>query len=267
MAFKRQTSRADGDQSPLVSPQRTHPTLTRRGLLASGGAAGAAAFVSLNPGVAKAIVAVGDDPAYLRRSGYTRLVGQDFAAGSWGRTVTLTLAEVGDAGTTGGRDDAFSLVFAGPPGIDSGIQPLSHPSLGRFELMISPVDPSGRSQDYQAIVDRSRGLARRRAPQPSRRRPHKPPARHRKRKVVSHAQLRQGRHGVRAEIVLLERVHAHRTHAWLYRDGKIVAISGKRAVHRHRAVLRLTVGRLRRGRYELVVAAGERVERVPVTLR
>jgi hypothetical protein len=251
----------------LVSPKETHNTLTRRGLLASSGVAGAAAFASLNPGVASAITAIGQDPAYLRRSGYARLVGQDFAAGTLGRTVTLTLADVGDAGTRRGRDDAFSLLFVGTPGLGSGIQTLTHPSLGSFKLMIAPVDPAGRSQDYEAIVDRSRGLTRRAAPKPPRKRPPKRPAGHHRPKLVSHSQLRQGRHGLRCEIVFGERVHPHRAHASLLRDGKPVAISGEGAVHDHRVALRLTRGRLRRGRYELVVFAGERAERVQVSLR
>jgi Domain of unknown function (DUF6916) len=250
----------------LVSPDTTHHTLTRRGLLASGGAAGAAAFAALNPNVASAITAIGDDPAYLRRSGYARLVGQDFAAGSWGRTVTLTLAEVADVPGRSGRDDAFALLFAGAPGIEGGIQPLSHPSLGSFRLMISPVDPTGRSQDYEAVVDRSRGLNRRAAP----RAPHGHPAQapeHRPPELVSHAQLRQGRNGVRAELVLGEHLHPRHAHASLVRDGKPVAISGTRAVHDHRVVLQLSHGRLRRGRYDLAVVAGEHAERVRVTLR
>jgi hypothetical protein len=251
----------------LVSSRTTHHTFTRRGLLASGGAAGAAAFAALNPAVASAITAIGDDPPYLRRSGYARLVGQDFAAGGWGRSVTLTLAEVGDIGERDGRDDAFSLLFVGQPGIESGIQTLSHPSLGSFNLMISAVDPTGRSQDYEAIVDRSRGLNRRSAPRPPRKRPPERPAGHHLPKLVSHAQLRQGRHGVRCELVLGERVHPHRAHATLLRDGKTVAVSGARAVHAHRVVLTLTGGRLPPGPYELVVMAGQRGERVPVKLR
>jgi hypothetical protein len=251
----------------VVSPYRTHHTLTRRGLLASGGAAGAAAFAAFNPGVASAITAIGDDPSYLRRSGYARLVGQDFAAGSWGRTVTLTLADVADVPGRTGRDDAFALQFVGSPGIEGGIQPLRHPSLGNFKLMISPVDPTGRSQDYEAIVDRSRGLTRRLAPRPPRgHRPQQAPG-HPPPELVSHAQLRQGRHGVRAELVLGEHLHPRHAHASLVRDGKPVAISGTRAVHDHRVVLQLSHGRLPRGRYDLAVVAGHHAERVPVTLR
>ena len=250
----------------MVSSPTTRNRLTRRGLLASGGAAGAAAFAALNPGVARAITAVGDDPSYLRRSGYARLVGQDFAAGSFGRTVTLTLAEVGDLAGKPGRDDAFSLLFVGPPGIASGIQTLSHPSLRSFRLMIGPVDPTGRSQEYEAVVDRSRGLTRR-APRPPRKPPPKPPTGHHRPHLVSHAQLRQGRHGVRCELVMGEHVHRRNAHATLLRDGKTVAISDERAVHDRRVVLRLTRGRLRRGRYELVVVAGERAEQLDVTLR
>jgi hypothetical protein len=250
----------------VVSSHRTHHSLTRRGLLASGGAAGAAAFAALNPGVASAITAIGDDPAYLRRSGYARLVGQDFAAGSWGRTVTLTLAEVTDVAGRNGRDDAFALLFAGPPGIEGGIQPLSHPSLGSFRLMISPVDPIARSQDYEAIVDRSRGLNRRAAPRAPHGHPAQQPPKHRPPELVSHAQLRQGRHGVRAELVLGEHLHPRHAQASLVRDGKRVAISGTRAVHDHRVALQLSHGRLRRGRYDLEVVAGQHAERVPVTL-
>jgi hypothetical protein len=240
--------------------------LTRRGLLASGGAAGAAAFAALNPGVASAITAIGQDPAYLRRSGYVRLVGQDFAAGSFGRSVTLTLAEVDDVAKPAGRDDAFSLLFVGPAGLVGGTRTLSHPSLGSFQMMVGPVDPAGRSQDYEAIVDRSHGLSRRSAPRPHKHPAPRPGGHDHGPKLVSHAHLRQGSHGVRCELTLDEHLHPRRAHASLLRDGETVAISGTERVHDHHVVLRLTRGRLRRGRYELVVFAGEHVQRLPVNL-
>jgi hypothetical protein len=267
--FKRGVPRADGDRTPLVPSQRTHRTLTRRGLLASGGAAGAAALVALNPRAASAITAIGDDPAYLRRSGYVRLVGQDFAAGRWEGAANLTLADVADIGGMTGRDDAFALHFVGPEGIASGIQTLSHPSLGSFSLMISPVNPAAPSQEYEAIVDRSKGLTRVAAPRPPKR-PPTPPTSERERELVSHAQLRQGRQGLRCEIVFLHRVHPKTAHASLLRDGKTAALSDSRKVRDRRVTLRLTRGRrLSRGRYELIVGigAGDRVERLTVKLR
>jgi hypothetical protein len=261
-------ARAPMGTSALVSSQTTHPTLTRRGLLATGGAAGAAAFAALNPGVASAVTAIGQDPAYLRRSGYARLVGQDFTAGGWGSTARLTLVEVADIGGMSGRDDAFALHFVGPKGLASGTHALSHPALGSFKLMVGPVDPAGRSQGYEAIVDRSKGLTRRAAPRPPSTRPPSPPTGRPPRKLVTHAQLRQGKHGLRCEIVFADRVHAHRAHASLMRDGKPVAVAGARKIRDHRVVLRLTSGRrLRRGRYELFVMAGQRGQRFTVKLR
>jgi hypothetical protein len=60
-----------------------------------------------------------------------------------------------------GRDDAFSLTFSGPRGL-GGIRSLRHPALGTFQLLISPVGPGGQRQYYEAIVNRSRGVRRRR---------------------------------------------------------------------------------------------------------
>jgi hypothetical protein len=126
----------------LVSSQTTHPTLTRRGLLASGGARAQRRSPRSNPGVASAVTAIGEDPAYLRRAGYARLVGQDFTAGGWRSTATLTLVEVADIGGMSGRDDAFALHFVGPKGLASGTHALSHPALGSFKLSAAA---SGRS--------------------------------------------------------------------------------------------------------------------------
>jgi hypothetical protein len=251
----------------LVSGHRTHPTITRRGLLAAGGAAGATAFVALNPRVASAVTAIGQDPAHLRRSGYARLVGQDFNAGGWSGSARLTLAEVADIGGMTGRDDAFSLRFVGPTGIASGTHTLSHPGLGTFQLMVTPTGPPGRTQDYEAVVDRSQGLTRRAAPQPPKR-PSAPVGSSSSRKLVRDVKLRRTDKGLRCEIVLADRVHARKAFAWLMRDGTPIAVSGSRAVRKHRVVLRLNRGRrLRRGRYELVVGAGSRLERLEVKLR
>ncbi|HKP91443.1 MAG TPA: hypothetical protein VJT75_15870 [Thermoleophilaceae bacterium] len=252
----------------MVSTERTPHTLTRRGLIASGGAAGAAALAALNPGVSSAVVAIGQDPAYLRRSGYARLVGQDFTAGGWGTTARLTLAEIADIGGMSGRDDAFALRFASQADLESGTHALYHPSLGSFNLLVSPVNAAGASQEYEAIVDRSHGLTRRAAPKPPSKQPPSRPTGHHPRKLVAHAQLREGRHGLRCEIVFADGAHVRRAHATLMRDGKPVAASGSHKVHDHRVVLKLpTERRLRRGRYELVVLSGDRAQSLAVKLR
>jgi len=52
--------------------------------------------------------------------------------------------------------EAFSLVFVG-----RNLRPLGqrsstvvHPALGRFPLHLSPIGPSGKVQEYEAVVDR-----------------------------------------------------------------------------------------------------------------
>jgi hypothetical protein len=157
----------------LVSPIHSPGRITRRHLLAAGGSAGAAAFVALNPQLAAAASAVVADPSYLRRSTYTDLVGQDFAMGWWGSSSSLALASVSDLPHLKGRDDAFSLIFVGatatPPG--GGEVALSHPKVGRFELFVTPVEQASDPQQYEAIVNRSVGAKRSKAPQAGEKKP------------------------------------------------------------------------------------------------
>jgi hypothetical protein len=156
---------ADGDRA-LVSQSDSPAGITRRRLLAGGGVAGAGALVALNPQIAKAADALSTfgEPAYLRRSSYVQLLGTDFTATSPKR-VTFALGSVGDLGAAAnvkrlrGRDDAFSLVFYGPPGLGAGTRHFSHPFLGAFDLFLSPVDPpAGGQAAYEAIIDRSVGI-------------------------------------------------------------------------------------------------------------
>ena len=251
----------------MDAPGRIINGLTRRRLLVSGGAAGAAALTTLNPQLASAITVVGRDPAYLRRASYSPLVGQDFTASWWGGSITLTLADVGDLdGGLEGRDDAFSLLFTGSPGLASGRLTLSHPRVGRFPLFVGPVDPRSRAQEYEAIVNRSVGLTRRPAKPPRHRQP-RPHWEH-PRELVRDVAVERAPHGLRLEVELSHRSRARRVHVWLRRDGRVLATAGPRRVHDHRVVLHArTERRLRRGRYELVVAAGERLEPVTVEVR
>ena len=75
--------------------------------------------------------------------------------------VAMTLAELGDvAGASRdrslvGEDDVFVLTFEGPVGIGAGIHPLHHPDLGAFSLYLGPVEHAGKTQQYEALIDRS----------------------------------------------------------------------------------------------------------------
>ena len=54
-----------------------------------------------------------------------------------------------------GRDDAFALLFAGPPGLEAAIYSFDHPKIGPVPLFIAPAGPAGDAQAYEAVVDRS----------------------------------------------------------------------------------------------------------------
>jgi hypothetical protein len=266
---------ADGDPV-VVSSNSTVPTLTRRRLLVAGSASGVAAMVALNPALAKAAGAVAGDPAYLRRASYTGLVGQPFLVDWWGSSDTLTLAGVSDLGARdlAGRDDAFSLTFSGAPSLAVGKEPisLSNRSLGRFELFVSRVDPTGASQLFEAVINRSVGANRPKAPRPSSSGNQPAPPTHHPETAVKHVTATRTTHGLRLEIVLRDNSEAKHAHGWLSKGERLVAAFGSTAVHDHRLVVKLpTPGRrLARGGYELVVAAGgqaARLDQVPVELR
>ena len=187
----------------LVSRADNPSGITRRRLLAAGGAAGAAAVATLNPQLAKAANAVATfgEPAYLRRSSYPVLLGTDFTAVAPQR-VTFSLASVGDLEAAAtverlrGRDDAFSLVFLGPSGLPAGTRSFSHQFLCAFELFLSPIDrPSGGQAAYEAVIDRSIGVDRKKAPKPGEK-PKKPRhRRRRRRRRRSHGGGHHRKHG------------------------------------------------------------------------
>lgn len=135
-------------------------------MLAAGGSAGAAAFVALNPQLAAAATAIGGDPAHLRRSTYLPLIGQQFSLGWWGSSSSLLLAQISDLSHLKGREDAFSLTFLGDAATPDGgaSVALRHPKLGRFELFLVPIDREGDPQRYEAVINRSVGAKRAKAP-------------------------------------------------------------------------------------------------------
>ena len=273
-ALLRGASWADGDLA-LVSLHDTLPKLTRRRLLATGGTSAAAAAVALNPRLAAAAAAVVADPAYLRRSSYTPLVGQRFALDSWGSSDALTLVGVSDlGGGLAGRDDAFSLRFSGDPALVIGKEaiPLRNQSLGRLELFVGHVDPVGDAH-FEAIVNRSVGVTRREAPRPApgAKQPSAPARHHHVKRTVREAAARRTPHGVRLDVAFVKGSHAKRAHGWLMLNGWVVGSFASVAVDEHRAVVKLrTDRRVPRGTYQLVIGTGgprSELEWVPVKLR
>lgn len=140
---------------------RREPTLTRRRLVLSGGAAVAGLYVM---GSLPATAVAGSGPPYLRRSSYTALIGADFAAvDPTGDRVTLRLLAVADLAraaqsrSLAGRDDAFALTFSGPANqpLGSAISNLRHPTLGWISLFITPHGPAAAEQRYEVVVDRA----------------------------------------------------------------------------------------------------------------
>lgn len=130
--------------------------LTRRTLLRDGAAATLAAMLGAS---VRSSTAAAASAGHLRRSSYTGLVGQSFAAGS----VELRLVSVSDvagaksAKSLAGSEDAFVLTFSGPRSapLEGGTHSLRHQRLGTFELFVSPVGRPGTDRRYEAVVDRS----------------------------------------------------------------------------------------------------------------
>jgi hypothetical protein len=267
--------------------------LTRRSLLQAGAVTGAGVVVGLRPWSA-APAAAAAAPAYLRRSSYTALVRRNFAIARDGGPVVLNLLGVADvAGARASRrlagsEDAFALSFSGPvaAALESGTHTVRHPDLGTFRMFVTEVDRPAGNRRYEAVVDRSVGVAPSQAPAPP---AHVAAAKVaapgavaivasgpvRKPKLATllkRVTLRRAGHAVRCEVVLRPGLRATKVRAKLVRWGRPVAIA-RHEVHRGRAVLRFDAGaRLPRGGYVLVLtttdARGvERRQRKRVTLR
>ncbi|HWH11844.1 MAG TPA: hypothetical protein VG165_12005 [Solirubrobacteraceae bacterium] len=148
-----------------ISYGRTNAEITRRGLLAAGGAA--VVGLALAEGSRLADLAGGFTspavPAYLRRSTFSPLVGERFVLSAAGRRAVVSLVAVDDLAAGGrtasvaGRDDAFALIFHAPAGarIDQDVMTVSHPGIGRFPLLVSPSGTGHHGQDYAAIINRA----------------------------------------------------------------------------------------------------------------
>lgn len=133
--------------------------VTRRSLLASGGAAALALAL---PGVGEAAVRKARRvrrPSHLRRSSYHSLVGQRFRVE--GSSTRLRLVAVKDlTRRQRGSENSFSLTFQAPRRarlLRNQVPTLHHPRLGSFQLLLSPGMASGSGQPYVAVINRTRG--------------------------------------------------------------------------------------------------------------
>lgn len=136
-------------------------TITRRHMLAAGGALAAVGLIELY-GSGAAAAALRGAPGYLRRSAYKPLIGQSFTLrGAHGPTVTTRLSAVGDIGSRRNQlansDDAFALTFHAPQNtqLDQGTVTMRHATLGTFQLFVVPASTGRKSTDFVAIVNRA----------------------------------------------------------------------------------------------------------------
>ena len=138
--------------------------LTRGGLMKAGavaalavGAGGAGRALAGTAGVGVAASGLRKPrggAAYLRRETFVPLVGTDFRVHRPG-TGTLRVKLI-EARQLRGVGESFSLLFRGRAraGVDGGTYRLEHPSLGGFELFVSPVGRGVKGLDLEAVINR-----------------------------------------------------------------------------------------------------------------
>jgi Domain of unknown function (DUF6916) len=125
-------------------------------LAAGAGGAGASALPGATTmgAAASGIRRPNGSPDYLSYPSYARLVGADFRLHRSGaRTLGVRLIEARESRSA---VDSFSLLFRGNrrAAVDAGIYRLEHPSLGRFELFLSPVSRGVKGLDLEAVINR-----------------------------------------------------------------------------------------------------------------
>lgn len=249
--------------APALSATPPGRGVTRRRLLATGTAAGAAAaFGGLRlPGTARA--ADGGVPDYLVRSPYVALSTPTFAIA----TTTAQLAMVSDLRGLEGSEDAFSLTFTTAAPIESGIQAFSHPDLGQFELFIAPVERSG---EYEVVVNRSVNAPKHypRSAHPGSTGPAAPPASgdkppkgtpHVKPRHVKRVTARRLARGFACDVAFNHGADVKSAVIWIARGGLVVASTEVKAVHGQRVAVRVpSAHRPRGGHYDVTVRTKDR---------
>jgi hypothetical protein len=247
--------------APPIDMQPPIRGVTRRRLLATGGAAGAAAMVGLRWS-ADAVAASADGvPDYLIRVTYAVLSSPDFTASSGGATAELKLTAVTDLQPDlAGSEDAFALRFTSSRPLESGTHTFSHKDLGVFDFLIGPVENHG---EYEVVVNRSVNA------------PQHPPRRRRNREKsiergsragaqrrdahLRRASVRRTARGLVCDMVVEEGVHVKTATIWLMRgDRVVVALTAKRLRGRRISVRLPTEHRPRGGSYDLMVATTNR---------
>jgi hypothetical protein len=167
----------DRPVTAVASREHGDATLTRRALIAAGGAALAAAALAdasriaglatqiASPGPrAASAPAAGGGPAQLRRSTFTGLIGDRFDLATANGRVTGRLIAVESArssrvrGSQATPEETFGLVFHAErgPRLPDGIMTVSHAGLGAFSLFVSRSSAGRRGQEYAAIINRVR---------------------------------------------------------------------------------------------------------------
>ena len=138
--------------------------LTRGGLFKAGavaaiavGAGGSASTLADAAGLGAAASGIRkpkDGPAYLSHAAYVPLVGTEFLLHPPGAHPLR--ARLIEARRTRSVGESFSLLFRAHRrgGIDGGIYRLEHPSLGGFELFVSPVSRGVKGLDIEAVINR-----------------------------------------------------------------------------------------------------------------
>lgn len=278
--------------------------LTRRGLLAAGGAGVAALWLGPEWTVVDGVAEAATRNAHLRRSGWLQTTERQIRGSVDGRSFGLAVDGVEDLPIAAelpalrDHDAAFAIGFAGPAGLPQGSWSLDHADLGTFALFVAPVGRTfdGR-QRYEAVVDRTVIVAGvtdvGEAPEPARIAPERAepptppadvavappggPAPRAARRKVARPRVRslkltgRGRRSVVTEIVWANAGSATAVHGLLMSRGRVVARAGGRVRRLARLRMRLTArGALRRGRYELrltVVDRDGRVTRIRRTVR
>jgi hypothetical protein len=93
------------------------------------------------------------DLAALGIDDFKPLLGSQFDVQAGGGAVAMKLARVDQAGESGRKGGAFSLIFAAPrgPWLPQAIYLMQHASLGAMQIFLVPVGPFGENNGYQAI--------------------------------------------------------------------------------------------------------------------
>jgi hypothetical protein len=134
----------------IAAPAWPLDAISRRRLLQLGAAGAVAVAAPLAAGRARAGAGI---PVALRRSTYLPLVGERFTVAAGAGSAALRLVEVR------GRDDAFALLFhgSGRPRLEQAVRRIAHPAIGTAELLMVPAGTGRRGQDYEIVVNRTRG--------------------------------------------------------------------------------------------------------------